>query len=145
MSSAILQWRSGVNKRTPQEWADITGCYVVCDRGRGCFDLYEEKPEINTKEGWWEDTGGNVGCLPRGAVDVDLDTQDWTTLYEPRKADNAPHQSEVFINQEYLVLQEDSLTDISSAVSLMISKGYRPAGGVACSDGYFYQAMTRGI
>lgn len=143
-----------MNKRTPQEWADITGCYVVRDRDSRCFDLYEEKPEINIKSGWWDDAGCNVGTLPYGAVDVDLNTHDRTTLYEPsaksseisrNRQDNAPHQSEVFIHQEYLVIQEDSLTDISVSVSLFLSKGYRPIGGVAYGDGCFFQAIARGV
>ena len=139
-----------MNKRTPQEWADITGCYVVRDRGRGCFDLYEEKPEINTKEGWWEDTGGNVGCLPRGAVDVDLDTHDWTTLYEPRKADNAPHQSEVFIGERYVLLGEFQPSSLMQKVEDYLNKGFKlygnPWTGPDSNYGYIhYQAMVRGL
>ena len=132
-----------MNKRTPQEWADWTGGYVAQDKDKDWF-LYRDKPEMDTHRGYWKTENAYYISIPKGLIDSPVD-HDWTHLYEPRKADNAPHQSEVFINQEYLVLQEDSLVDISSAVSLMISKGYRPAGGVACSDGYFYQAMTRGI
>lgn len=132
-----------MNKHTPQEWADITGCYVAQDKN-GLWYLYRDKPGKDSLLCRWITVNRFYMCLLERLVDIPAD-HDWTHLYEPQKADNAPHQSEVFINQEYLVLQEDSLTDISSAVSLMISKGYRPAGGVACSDGYFYQAMTRGI
>lgn len=145
-----------MNSHTPQEWADITGCYVARDRDCRTFDLYEEKPEINIKRGWWDDTGSNIGTLPYGAVDVDLDTHDWTTLYEPRKADNAPHQSEVFIHREYALVGGDSQTDLSGKVNVMMNHGWKLQGGVAVehlpiSDGYaddrsfFYQAMVRGV
>lgn len=132
-----------MNKHTPQEWADWTGCYIAQDEDGDWF-LYRDKPSRALHKQYWGSFNGFYICIPKDFIDVPADHK-WTTLYEPRKSDNAPHQSEVFINQEYLVLQEDSLTDISSAVSLMISKGYRPAGGVAYSDGCFYQAMRRGI
>lgn len=143
-----------MNQHTPQEWADITGCYVARDRDRQCFDLYEEKPEINNKEGWWEDTVGNVGSIPRDLVKEDLDTYDWTTLYEPRKVDNAPHQSEVFIHKEYKVFCADNLKELQDKVTLAIHDGWEPQGSVFVQDrsnvarvefAFFYQAMVRGL
>ena len=139
-----------MNKHTPQEWADITGCYVARDRDRQCFDLYEEKPEINNKEGWWEDTVGNVGSIPRDLVKEDLDTYDWTTLYEPRKVDNAPHQSEVFIEPKYVLLGEFCPETLMQKVNEYLDKGYRlygnPWAGPDTGYGYIhYQAMVRGL
>ena len=138
-----------MNSHTPQEWADITGCYVARDRDRQCFDLYEEKPEINNKEGWWEDTVGNVGSIPRDLVKEDLDTYDWTTLYEPRKADNAPHQSEVFIHKEYRIVKahkEINPEAFAQGVEVWLNSGWDPCGGLAFDkEGCPYQAMVRGV
>ena len=134
-----------MNSHTPQEWADITGCYVARDRDRQCFDLYEEKPEINNKEGWWEDTVGDVGSIPRDLVKEDLDTYDWTTLYEPRKADNAPHQSV----REYVLVEESDPEELEKEVTRMLDNGWSLYGSPFTSPGgrfgfFYYQAMTRG-
>ena len=145
-----------MNQHTPQEWADITGCYVARDKNRCCFTLYESKPEPNFKEEWWCNMGEDFGDLPYGAVPEEYYTHDWTHLYEPRKADNAPNQSEVFIHGEYALVGGDSQTDLSGKVNVMMNHGWKLQGGVAVehlpiSDGYvndrcfFYQAMVRGV
>ena len=144
-----------MNSRTPQEWADWTGCYVVRDQLRERFTLFKNKPEINHEEGLWCQAG-DWGELPVGAVPKEFKALDWTTLYEPRKADNAPHQSEVFIHGEYALVGGDSQTDLSGKVNVMMNHGWKLQGGVAVehlpiSDGYvndrcfFYQAMVRGL
>lgn len=126
-----------MNKHTPQEWADITGCYVARDRDSRVFDLYEEKPEINIKRGWWDDIGGNVGTLPYGAVDVDLDAHDWSTLYEPRKT-----------KAEYVLLEEPGSDRLAAEVTRMLKDGWSLYGSPFISPGgrfgaFYYQAMTR--
>lgn len=151
-----------MNKRTPQEWADITGCYVVRDRDSRCFDLYEEKPEINIKSGWWDEAGCNVGTLPYGAVDVDLNTHDWTTLYEPsaksseisrNKQDDAQHQSEVHSHKEYKMVCYTYENFLNETVTNMMSEGWKPQGSIAmvylgeiyCPPIMYAQAMVRGL
>ena len=161
-------------KRTPQEWADITGCYVVRDRDSRFFDLYPNKPEINTKYGWWDDEGGNADNLPYGAVDVDLENHDWTHLYEPcvrntceNKDENAritqepstnpaslcPHQSEVHTHREYKVVCYTNENSLSETVTSMMSEGWKPQGSIAmvylgeiyCPPIMYAQAMVRGV
>lgn len=143
-----------MNQHTPQEWADITGCYVARDKNRCCFTLYESKPEPNFKEEWWSNMGEDFGDLPCGAVPEEYYTHDWSTLYEPRKADNAPHQSEVFIHKEYKVFCADNLKELQDKVTLAIHDGWEPQGSVFVQDrsnvarvefAFFYQAMVRGL
>ena len=143
-----------MNKRTPQEWADWTGGYVAQDKDKDWF-LYRDKPEIDTHRGHWKTENAYYISIPKGLIDIPAD-HDWTTLYEPRKADNAPHQSEVFIHGEYALVGGDSQTDLSGKVNVMMNHGWKLQGGVAVehlpiSDGYvndrsfFYQAMVRGL
>lgn len=141
-----------MNSHTPQEWADWTGCYVVQSKEGGWY-LLSRKPKLDGNN-WW----GNEE--PAIRIDERLVSfsanHDWTTLYEPRKADNAPHQSEVFIHREYALVGGDSQTDLSGKVNVMMNHGWKLQGGVAVehlpiSDGYaddrsfFYQAMVRGL
>ena len=156
-------------KRTPQEWADITGCYVVRDRRHENFTLFKNKPKINHEEGWWYQEG-DWGTLPIGAVPLEFRDIDWTHLYCPHpdnksegcytdqaESDNkAQHQSEVYVHAEYSVVHDISLSGLFSKVNDRINNGWKLQGGVAVeylpeSDGYkegseiFYQAMVRGV
>ena len=139
-----------MNQHTPQEWADITGCYVARDKNRCCFTLYESKPEPNFKEEWWCNMGEDFGDLPYGAVPEEYYTHDWTHLYEPRKADNAPHQSEVFIGERYVLLGEFQPDSLMQKVEEYLDKGFKPYGNpfVINVERYGYmlhQAMVRGL
>ena len=151
-------------KRTPQEWADITRCYVARDRDSQSFALYTHKPEINPKFNWWDDTGADSGNLPVDAVDVDLDTHNWTKLYEPSansseisksKQDNAPHQSEVYVHKEYALLAANHPEKLAKQVTARLNEGWTLAGSIfvehlSSNEGYvedcvIYQAMVRGL
>lgn len=137
-----------MNQHTPQEWADITGCFVVRDQLRERFTLFKNKPEINHEEGLWCQAG-DWGELPVGAVPKEFRALDWTTLYEPRKADNAPHQSEVFIHKEYRIVKahkEINPEAFAQGVAVWLNSGWKPCGGIAFDkEGCPYQAMVRGV
>lgn len=133
-----------MNSHTPQEWADITGCYVVRDQLRERFTLFKNKPEINHEEGLWCQAG-DWGELPVGAVPKEFRALDWTTLYEPRKADNAPHQSV----REYVLVEESDPEELEKEVTRMLDNGWSLYGSPFTSPGgrfgfFYYQAMTRG-
>ena len=77
-------------------------------------------------------------------VKEDLDTYDWTTLYEPRKVDNAPHQSV----REYVLVEESDPEEFEKEVTKMLDNGWSLYGSPFTSPcsrlGYFiYQAMIR--
>ena len=131
-----------MNSHTPQEWADITGCYVVRDQLRERFTLFKNKPEINHEEGLWCQAG-DWGELPVGAVPKEFRALDWTTLYEPRKADNAPHQSV----KEYVLVLDFDQEDLAQKVSEMLNNGWNLYGNPFTSSSRFglsyHQAMTR--
>ena len=132
-----------MNSHTPQEWADITGCYVVRDQLRERFTLFKNKPEINHEEGLWCQAG-DWGELPVGAVPKEFRALDWTHLYEPRKRDNAPHQSV----REYVLVEESDPEELEKEVTRMLDNGWSLYGSPFTSPcsrfGYFiYQAMTR--
>ena len=146
-----------MNKHTPQEWADWTGCYVNQDKN-GLWYLHKHKPELMLEEGYWNPQ--------KGANDFEMNIfsilisapadHNWTHLYEPQKVDNAPHQSEVFIHGEYNVVKDGTLPGLAAKVINRLNKGWKLQGGVTVehlpiSDGYvedgpvFYQAMVRGL
>ena len=133
-----------MNQHTPQEWADITGCYVVRDQLRERFTLFKNKPEINHEEGLWCQAG-DWGELPVGAVPKEFRTLDWTILYEPRKRDNAPHQSV----KEYVLVEESDPEELEKEVTRMLDNGWSLYGSPFTSPGgrfgfFYYQAMIRG-
>ena len=65
-------------KRTPQEFADFTGCYVAQDSD-GSWYLYDEKP-IRWSSGWSVDGGK---CVDITWLIAAPSNHDWTYLYEP--------------------------------------------------------------
>ena len=139
-----------MNSHTPQEWADWTGCYVAQDK-RGSFYMFPDKPDMCADGGLWR--SDLFVCIPEGLVDIPSDHH-WTTLYEPRKADSAPHQSEVFIHKEYKVICADNQKELQDRVTLALYEGWNPQGGVFIQDrsntarvefAFFYQAMVRGV
>lgn len=136
-------------KRTPQEIADFTGCYVAKAKGRTkLLFLYEKRPPL---------------------------TGNWSRLYEPQKIispestvineesgrncqkdDLCPHQSEVHTHREYAVIEAKRAHDLANKVNVMLACGWEIQGGIAIeylpeSDDYeeggefFYQAMVRGV
>lgn len=125
-----------MNQHTPQEWADITGCYVVRDQIREKFELFKNRPEINHEEGCWSQTG-DWGELPHGAVPEEFYYHDWTTLYEPRKT-----------KAEYVLLEEPGSDRLAAEVTRMLKDGWSLYGSPFISPGgrfgaFYYQAMTR--
>lgn len=46
---------------------------------------------------------------------------------------------------EYIVVTEDYISALQSTVSLLISKGYVPQGGISYGNGFYSQAMVRTI
>ena len=45
----------------------------------------------------------------------------------------------------YTVVKAKTVKQLDKKVSELITKGYRPLGGVAVSGGYLYQAMAQSI
>lgn len=131
-----------MNQHTPQEWADWTGCYVAQDKG-GSFYMFPDKPDMCTDGALWRSDDFFV-CIPEELVDIPADHH-WTTLYEPRKADNAPHQSEVHTHKEYILVLGSYVDELSSSVTEMMNKGWSPFydPGYSEKQGYWYQAMVR--
>lgn len=151
-----------MKKHTPQEWADITGCYVARDEGRRCFMIYEKKPVLNPEQRWWSNPDGDYGELPTAAVPEEFYSLDWTILYEPRlnnkseansqnqpEVDNkAPHQSEVHVEKEYVLLCEFYPNALMQKVNELLKDGFKLYGnpwtdkepGSGCI--IYYQAMV---
>jgi hypothetical protein len=46
---------------------------------------------------------------------------------------------------EYIVVTEDYISDLQKKVSLLISRGYVPQGGISYGNGFYVQAMTKTI
>ena len=132
-----------MNQHTPQEWADITGCYVAQD-STGYFFLYEDKPVRSSLYNLWQCRTGDRCCLLSKLINVP-DGHDWTTLYEPRKADNAPHQSEVFIHQEYKVIPAQASGSLNVKVNQLLAEGWKLYGSPFSRQFDIYQAMVRGV
>lgn len=131
-----------MNQHTPQEWADWTGCYVAQDKG-GSFYMFPDKPDMCTDGALWRSDDFFV-CIPEELVDIPADHH-WTTLYEPRKADNAPHQSEVFIHQEYKVIPAQASGSLNVKVNQLLAEGWKLYGSPFSRQFDIYQAMVRGV
>ena len=188
-------------KRTPQEIADFTGCYVAQDFD-GSWMAYETKPTMNKYKKHWtlKDGVGAMLIIHRNMLDIPEDHH-WTKLYEPhpdnksgayyqktpesdnkkdpidvfmdiqsrrnitresedinaesgenrQKPDLCPHQSEVFIHQEYVLLGEFQSNILMEKVNELLKDGFKlygnPWTGPDVEDyGYIhYQAMVRGV
>lgn len=147
-----------MNKHTPQEWADITGCYVARDEGKSCFNIYEVKPVRNYKRNWWSNPGGDFGELPTAAVPEEYYSDDWSILYGPhnksegcytdqaesdnkrinsksgescQKSDLCPHSGEVYTQKEYCILGHGIDRTLAKLVIKAMEEGWKPLGGVA--------------
>ena len=136
-----------MNSHTPQEWADWTGCCVAQDEDEG-FWMFPDKPKIDLISKCWGETDDFCICIPEELVEIP-DDHKWTHLYEPRKADNAPHQSEVFIHKEYRIVKahkEINPEAFAQGVAVWLNSGWKPCGGIAFDkEGCPYQAMVRGV
>lgn len=137
-------------KRTPQEIADFYGCYVAMTED-GYWYMYEKKPK--RLDGYWDSPDGYSQILSDSFM-KDTEDHDWTVLIEPSTKD-AAHISEVHTHMEYQVVTDPDAGELFKRINALLSKGWRPQGGVAvehlesdedCSSGYIlYQAMVRGI
>ena len=154
-------------KRTPQEFADFTGCYVAQDFD-GSWMAYEIKPTMNKTKRYWilKDSVGAMLIIHSNMLDSPED-HDWTRLYKPHpdnksdtnyqnqpEVDNkAPHQSEVYVQKEYRIVQALSAEGLAAKVANMMENGWKLQGGVSAqplSDAddnlhTFHQAMVRGV
>ena len=133
-----------MNKHTPQEWADWTGCYVVQSKEGGWY-LLNRKPKVagNT----WIGNGEYAIRIDESVISVSAN-HDWTTLYEPQKQ-NPDHSSEVFIHKEYQLVYSDTPAGLSDAVTKLIGRGWSLYGSPFAmpygAEFYHYQAMVRGL
>lgn len=153
-------------KRTPQEIADFFGCYVAQDEA-GCFMIYSEKPEFILEDEMYGVK--NVWVMankPEGVfeyitslVDVPED-HDFHRLYEPNLSEKptgsvggaetaqttkAPHQSEVHMHKEYIIMCADNRITLEQYVIDKINHGWELSGGIAVDKGLFYQTIVRGV
>lgn len=144
-------------KRTPQEIADFTGCYVAQDFD-GSWMAYEIKPTMNKTKRYWilKDSVGAMLIIHSNMLDIPED-HDWTQLYEPQnitqQSDLCLHQSEVYVQKEYRIVQALSAEELAAKVANMMENGWKLQGGVSAqplSDAddnlhTFHQAMVRGV
>lgn len=145
-------------RRNPQEIADFFGCKVQVNPYIFSADLWDANDEI--KE--------SVGYLNHQLIHMS-NTDDDKFRYEPQKnqeksdsdkkdgscyqdfADsdnNAPHQSEVYVDKEYCVVGATDFDSLKKRVQNMMRSGWKPQGGIAVEhlkDVFFYQAMVRGV
>ena len=147
-------------KRTPQEIADFFGGYVAQDKSDRWY-VYQKRPRISIDT--WDSNGGDICIIGDDLLDIPAD-HDWTVLYEPRldnkseinyqnqpEVDNkAPHQSEVHVEKEYVLLGEFQPGTLMYKVNELLKDGFRLYGntwtGPDSSYGYIhYQAMVRGV
>lgn len=159
-------------KRTPQEIADFTGCYVA-QTATGYWFLSEEKPPLRSY-GW---ITRDRYDLPDVFVDVP-EGHSWDHLYEPRgkegkteedfpcsgkqadsdnkqdaysgkpaDSDNkeAPHQSQVHVHQEYAMLSYYSSESLAKAVNGFLGDGWKLYGNPFAGENCLYQAIVRGL
>lgn len=147
-------------RHSPQEVADFFGVYVAQDNEGKWWNLFSDKPQLESNC-WYAELGD-------GGVDYGIDitdfinapaNHDWRTLYEPhtyettheKRMDSAPHQSEVHTHREYVLLGEFSPSELCVKVSEYLEKGFKlygyPWTGPDCGRcGYIhYQAMVRGL
>ena len=61
-----------MNKHTPQEWADWTGCYIAQDED-GAWFLYRDKPSRALHKQYWGSFNGFYICIPKDFIDVPAD------------------------------------------------------------------------
>ena len=160
-------------KRDPQEVADFLGVYVAQDED-GDWYIFCEKPELNNScnvwsGGWYMLLNPDIIAIPKA--------HNWRLLYEPQgkqeksegnslnsgKKDgscyqdfadsdnNAPHQSEVYVGERYVLLGEFNPDTLMQKVQEYLNKGYMLYGNPwtgpdTGSYGYIhYQAMVRGL
>lgn len=136
-------------KRKPQEIANFFRMYLAQDRTREWY-LYESKPAIRESVGYWIADSGREAILSESLIEVSAD-HDWHTMYEPQLKDTAPHQSEVYVGERYVLLGEFHPGTLMQKVEEYLNKGFKlygsPWTGPDCgSCGYIhYQAMVRGV
>ena len=158
-------------KRTPQEIADFTGCYIAQDFD-GSWMAYEIKPTMNKTKRYWilKDSVGAMLIIHSNMLDIPED-HDWMHLYEPQnitqksedinaesgenrqKLDLCPHQSEVYVQKEYRIVQALSVEGLAAKVANMMENGWKLQGGVSAQPlndaddnlHTFHQAMVRGV
>ena len=148
-------------KRTPQEIADFFGCYVFQGHDRDSFYMTKGKPGWNGAD-FTLHCDGMLSLIDKSVVDIPAD-HDWTHLYEPQKKDpievfkdiqsrkeSAPHQIEVHVEKEYVLLGEFQPDTLMQKVDELLKEGFRlygnPWTGPDSNYGYIhYQAMVRGV
>ena len=147
-----------MKKRTPQEFADFTGCYMVQSK-EGLWYLLNRKPEVEGNN--WIGNGEYAIRIDERLISVSAN-HDWTHLYEPHnksetnyqnqpEVDNkAPHQSEVHVEKEYVLLCEFQPNALMQKVNELLKDEFKLYGNPWTGPdvenyGYIhYQAMVRG-
>ena len=146
-----------MKKRTPQEFADFTGCYMVQSK-EGLWYLLNRKPEVEGNN--WIGNGEYAIRIDEMLISVSAN-HDWTHLYEPHnksetnyqnqpEVDNkAPHQSEVYIGERYVFLIAYEAKELASKVERYLADGYSLYGSPGVKSGglaanIYFQAMVRG-
>lgn len=128
-------------KRTPQEIADLFGCYLVKDSDGDWFGFLERP--IHNHYTWYVPNNNNSFCISIEESLIDWQG-DWNdSLHEPQKMHdkctiNAPVQLDNLDNKvcDYYIVHK---YDIKS----MLDKGWELYGNPFAIEGAVYQAMIR--
>ena len=92
-----------------------------------------------------------VAWLFEGGQGMKIISEDANKSIQERKQDTAPHQSEVHVHREYVLLAEFSINNLELKVNEYLGKGYTLYGNLLSEadwngDNYrLIQAMVRGI
>ena len=142
-------------KRTPQEIADFTGCYVAKAKGRTkLLFLYEKRPPLT--DNWshlYEPRITHEKRMKNAQITHDVSSSD---KQASKTSDEATHISEVYTHKEYVLAEGKRVQDLTNKVNILLAHGWKPQGGIFVeylpeSDGYaestefYYQAMVRGL
>lgn len=147
-------------KRSPQDIADFTGCWVAQTptghwfiakkspllRSYGWFihnenryDLPEEVVDVPEGHSWeylYEPQGNqgkSEGDLPNSTDRAESDNKAAPYSEKPADSDNK-HQSQVHVHSEYDVVYGGYPAQLSIKVTQLMHEGWKPLGGVAVED-----------
>ena len=146
-------------KRVPQEIADFFGCKVKVNPYTYNVDLWDTNNDIKECVGYMKHhlvltsnmADGKLTYEPQEKQE-NSDNKDGSYYQDSENSDNnAPHQSEVYIEDHYVLLGEFQPDILMQKVEEYLNKGFKLYGNPwtgpdTRSYGYIhYQAMVRGI
>lgn len=146
-------------KRDPQEIADFFGCKVKVNPYTYNVDLWDTNNDIKECVGYMKHhlvltsnmANGKLKYEPQGNS-LNSENKDGPCYQDFADSDNnAPHQSEVYIEDHYVLLGEFQPDILMQKVEEYLNKGFKLYGNPwtgpdTRSYGYIhYQAMVRGI